>query len=69
MFFIPEALIVMRRGCVAVCGGVLESVTITVKFEVPATVGVPEIFPVVASSDRPSGRDPALMLQLTGSVP
>lgn len=55
--------------CVAVCAGELESVTITVKFAVPAIVGMPEIFPVAASIDKPLGKVPELMLQLTGNVP
>ena len=35
------------------------SVTLTVKPNVPAAVGVPEIMPVDESSDRPAGREPA----------
>ena len=52
----------------AVCGGVLESVTIKVKFEVPDTRGVPEILPLPAFSVSPVGRAPELMLHVTGSV-
>ena len=36
----------------------LASVTCTVKLVVPATVGVPEITPVPAASDKPVGREP-----------
>lgn len=61
---------VMLRAFVVVCGiGVVESLAITVKFEIPAVVGVPEMTPVLASIDRPGGRLPALIFQLTGSVP
>lgn len=34
------------------------SVTVIVKFDVPVTVGVPEIAPVVASRARPVGSEP-----------
>lgn len=58
---------VMLSAFVAVSGvGVVESVASTVKFEIPAVVGVPEITPVLLASDRPGGKLPALMLQLTG---
>ena len=36
----------------------LASVTCTVKLIVPATVGVPEIMPVLGASERPAGREP-----------
>ncbi len=35
----------------------------------PATVGVPEITPVDAFSDKPVGNEPELMLQVNGGVP
>ena len=55
--------------CVAVCAvGVLESVTWKVTLETPADVGVPEIVPTV-ESDRPTGREPELTLQLYGVTP
>ena len=58
---------VMLSVFVAVSGvGAVESVASTVKFEMPAVVGVPEITPVLTSIDRPGGKLPALMLQLTG---
>ena len=36
--------------------GVSESVTVTVKFVVPAVVGVPEIAPVAELRIRPAGK-------------
>jgi hypothetical protein len=60
----------MLNDCVAVCGvGAVESVTLTVKLNVPAVVGVPEIVPLAAASVRPAGNVPELMLQLYGVVP
>jgi len=48
----------------AVCAGVVESVTFTVKLNVPEAVGVPEITPLVGMMLSPEGSEPALMLQL-----
>jgi hypothetical protein len=44
--------------------GVLESVTVTVKFDVPVAVGVPEITPVEESGDKPAGSVPSVTLQV-----
>jgi hypothetical protein len=44
------------------------SVAVTVKDEVPATVGVPEIVPDVLKA-RPAGSDPLLIVQVYGEVP
>ena len=53
-----------------VCGvGVAESVTITVKAEVPDVVGTPLICPVAAFKVKPSGRAPTVTLQVYGVVP
>jgi hypothetical protein len=41
----------------------VESVTLTVKVEDPAVVGVPEIVPLVERLN-PAGKDPELMLQV-----
>ena len=46
-----------------VCAGLLLSVTLTVKLEVPVPVGVPEMTPVGASV-RPAGRVPETMDQV-----
>ena len=51
-----------------VVAGKPESVTLIVKLNVPAAVGVPEIVPV-EDRVRPAGKAPALMLQLYGTVP
>ena len=49
---------VMDRALVVDCGvGVVLSVACTVKFEVPAVVGDPEMEPLEAS-DSPAGREP-----------
>ncbi len=59
------AVTVMLSGCVAVSAvGVLESVTIAVKLNDPAVVGVPEIVPIAAANVKPAGSIPALTLQL-----
>ena len=51
------AMAMLNAPC-AVCGALLESVTCTVKFAVPAVVGVPEISPLV-DRVRPAGKLPA----------
>jgi len=55
------ALIVMDKAKDAVCGDVAESVAVTVKVDVPGTVGVPEITPEALSKVRPAGRAPAVI--------
>jgi len=62
-------LTIMERLAVAVCTGLLESVTITVKVKVPWVEGFPEITPVVAFRVRPGGRAPELMENVRGAVP
>jgi hypothetical protein len=54
-------LILMLKALVAVCAGLLESVTWTVKLYRPITVGVPEMPPVLALSDRPGGKEPEMI--------
>ena len=41
---------------------------LTVKFDVPAAVGAPEMVPL-AASDKPAGKAPLSMLQVMGAVP
>jgi hypothetical protein len=53
----------------SVSGVPWESVTRTVKFEVPAVVGVPEIVPVEPPSDSPAGSEPDTTDQLYGVTP
>ena len=60
-------LILMENTAVAV--EELASVTLRVKFEVPAAVGFPLITPVDAASVKPAGSAPALRLQVNGVVP
>jgi hypothetical protein len=65
-----EALTVMLSCLLAVCGvGVLESVAVRVKSQVPAVVGVPVIAPVDELSDKPGGSVPTGTLQVMGGVP
>jgi hypothetical protein len=59
---------VMLSGALAVCFGVLESVTCTVKLNGPAAVGVPEIKPAV-ERPRPGGKDPENSAHVYGVVP
>jgi hypothetical protein len=58
----------MLSGALAVCFGVLESVTCTVKLKGPVAVGVPEIRPAEERL-RPGGRDPENSAQVYGAVP
>jgi hypothetical protein len=44
--------------------GELLSLTVTVKFDVPVAVGVPEITPVDGERVKPAGRAPELIDQL-----
>ena len=51
-------------------GTVAESVTLTVKVEVPATpVGVPLMAPVVELSVKPAGSDPEARAKVFAPVP
>ena len=50
-----------------VCGGVPESVAVTVKLDVPALVGVPEMAEPLTV--KPPGKVPAVTLQLMAPVP
>ena len=59
----------MLRALVALCTGLLASLTWTVKLKVPATVGIPVIAPLVPLSVRPVGKDPLAIDQVYGSVP
>ena len=52
---------VMLSDWVADDGLAAESLTCTVKLDVPDAVGAPEISPVLASSESPVGRLPAVM--------
>ena len=46
----------------------LASVAVTVKVDVPAVVGVPEMMPPLVI-DNPAGSDPAVTLNVYGAVP
>src|ERR1700704_340242 len=57
------------KACVAVCAGLLESVTITVKFDVTlGASGVPEIRPALLRV-KPDGNAPALVVNVRGPNP
>ena len=70
MIFNPAlaVVIVMLRACVAVCAGDSESVTFTVKDEVPVEVAVPEITPAV-EIEKPAGKAPLAKLNFYGATP
>ena len=52
------------RGWVALCAvGAVESVAFTVKFDVPAVVGVPERTPAVLR-ERPAGSEPEITVHV-----
>jgi hypothetical protein len=58
-----------ERSALAVRGGLLESVAVTVKSDVPVVVGVPEMIPVPGSSESPSGSAPLVTAQEYGPTP
>lgn len=63
-------LMVMLRFAVVVAAvGVSESVSVTVKLDVPRAVGVPVIAPVELLSVRPGGKLPVVTAQLYGVTP
>jgi hypothetical protein len=53
-------LIVMESPFVAVACGFSESVTMTVKLNVPGVVGMPEITPVDGARVSPGGKEPMI---------
>jgi hypothetical protein len=54
----------IEKSFVTVCGyGNVESVSWTVKLNVPIVVGVPLIRPVAGLRARPAGSDPEMTLQ------
>jgi len=52
-----------------VCGVGLESVTATVKVELPIDVGLPKITPEFVCSARPGGSEPTVRLEEYGGTP
>ena len=63
-----KALIVMLKDWVAVSWGELESVAVTLKVEVPAVVGEPEIMPELPKFNPP-GKVPVVKLQVIAPLP
>ena len=55
---------VINKLAVAVLAGLLESVTSTVKLEVPVAVGVPAMIPLEALRLSPAGSDPEVSAQV-----
>ena len=69
MAFVSEVVVIETTASttmLSVFEAVLEfaSVTLTVKLLVPVAVGVPEITPVLAVSDKPAGNEPELIDQV-----
>ena len=60
----PGGETVMDRLAEAVLAGMLESVTVTVKLEVPELVGVPVIAPLEALRLSPAGSEPRVSDQV-----
>jgi hypothetical protein len=56
--------IMIERLAEAVLGGLFESVTVTVKLEVPVAVGVPVIAPLEALRLSPAGSEPLVSAQV-----
>ena len=63
-----EMVTLMLNGTEAVRGGVAESATCTVNFEVPPAQAVPEIVPSLPK-ENPVGSDPEVTLQENGPRP
>src|SRR5262249_8626573 len=63
---VVEGVTVMLSALVPLCA---PAVTWTVKLEVPAVVGVPEITPVAAVRVSPAGNVPLAIDQVYGGVP
>ena len=59
---VAETLI--DRFAEAVLAGLLESVTVTVKLEVPVAVGVPVMAPLEALRLSPAGSEPEVIAQV-----
>jgi len=55
---------VIDRLAVAVLAGLLESVTVTVKLEVPEVLGLPVIAPLEALRLSPAGSEPLVSAQV-----
>lgn len=67
MVMISWGLMVIPSDWLAVCGGVPESVAVTVKVVAPTAVGVPEMAAPLKLS--PAGRLPLVTLQVIVPVP
>jgi hypothetical protein len=68
-WYVGAAVIVMESAWSSVSGVPWESVTLTVKLDVPVAEGVPEIVPVELPRDNPAGSEPLITDQLYGVMP
>lgn len=59
----------IEKDACAVCGGIDESETKTVKLLWPDAVGVPLIAPLVLDNDNPAGNVPEVIVKLYGAAP
>jgi hypothetical protein len=59
----PEPVMEIESAWLAASGGELESVTFTVKLDLPADIGVPLITPFVALIATPAGSVPVVIDQ------
>ena len=60
----PGGETVIDRLAEAALAGMLESVTVTVKLEVPEVLGLPVIAPLEAPRLSPAGSDPEVIAQV-----
>ena len=66
---LSEPVIVIDVAADAVCAGLVESFTVTVKLALVLAFGVPEITPVEAAIVRPLGNAPDDTDQMYGAFP
>src|SRR5579885_3386467 len=66
---VSAGLIVALSTAVTLCGGVVLSVTLTVKPKLPALAGLPVMAPLAAFRLSPGGNAPLLTDQAYGGVP
>ena len=66
---VVAAATTMEVGAEVLCAGEPLSLTDAVKLNVPLTVGVPEMMPVVAARVSPAGRLPEVIDHVYAGVP
>ena len=65
----PPPVMVMLTGPPVVCCGFELSLTLTVRLEVPAVVGIPLTVQLFGASVSPAGSAPVVILQVKGGFP